>query len=56
MTCDVEGQVADLVEEQRRRVGQLEAADLPRKRAGERALLVAEELALDEGGAGSPRS
>ena len=40
--------VADLVEEERAAVGLLEEAALPRLRAGERAALVAEELALDE--------
>ena len=40
--------VADLVEKQRAAVGQLEAALLPRLRAGERALLVAEQLGLDQ--------
>ena len=49
-TWTVSRQVADLVEEDRRLVGQLEAADLPRQRAGEGALLAAEELALDERG------
>src|SRR5262249_19759801 len=42
------GQLADLVEEQRAAVGQLEAADLLVRGAGEGALLVAEELALEE--------
>ena len=40
--------LADLVEEERAAVGLLEAADAPLVRAGERALLVAEELALEE--------
>ena len=40
--------VADLVEEQRAAFGQLEAALLARVRAGERALLVAEELRFDQ--------
>ena len=44
-------QVADLVEEQRAAVGELEAALPPRHGAGERALLVAEQLALEEPGA-----
>ena len=44
----VERQVADLVEEDRRLVGQLEASDLPRQRAGERALFPAEQLAFDQ--------
>ena len=45
---EVELQVADLVEEQRAAVGQLELADLLAHRAGERALLVAEQRALDQ--------
>ena len=40
--------VADLVEEDRPAVGLLEAARAAPARAGERALLVAEQLALDE--------
>ena len=40
-------QVAALVEEQRAAVGQLEAPGAPRHRAGEGALLVAEQLALE---------
>ena len=44
----LQGQLADLVEEERAAVGQLEAADAPGDGAGEGALLVAEELALDE--------
>ena len=44
----VERQVADLVEEDRRVIRQLEASDLSRERAGEGALLAAEQLALDE--------
>ena len=46
---DVGGELADLVQEQRAPVGQLEAADLRPGRPGEGALLVAEQLALDEG-------
>ena len=46
---DVGRQVADLVEEDRRAIGQLEASDLPRERAGEGAFLAAEQLALDQG-------
>jgi GNAT superfamily N-acetyltransferase len=47
-------QVADLVEEDRAAVGQLELAAPQRNRARERPLLVAEELAFDEvGGNGS---
>ena len=41
-------EIADLVEEQRALAGGLEAAGAPRGRAGERAALVAEELALDQ--------
>ena len=44
----LQGQLADLVEEERAPVGQLEAADPPGDGAGEGALLVAEQLALDE--------
>jgi hypothetical protein len=40
--------LADLVEEERALVGELEAPGLAADRAGEGALLVAEELALDE--------
>ena len=40
--------VADLVEEQRAALGQLEAALLERVGAGERALLVAEQLGFDQ--------
>ena len=46
----LEGHLADLVEEERAAVGQLEAADASVDGAGERALLVAEQLALDESG------
>ena len=52
----VERQLADLVEEQRAAVGLLERAGAPRDRAGERAALVAEELALERALAGSRRS
>src|SRR6185436_13817314 len=41
-------QIADLVEEQRPAVGELELPGLPLRRAGERALLVAEELRFKE--------
>ena len=41
-------QVADLVEKDRAAVGQLELAAAHRRRAGERPLFVAEQLALDE--------
>ena len=44
-----EGQLADLVEEDRAAVGHLEAAEGARDGAGEGALLVAEQLALDQG-------
>src|SRR5262249_36596714 len=44
----LDGDLGDLVEEQRALVRELEAAGLVRDGAGERALLVAEELALDE--------
>ena len=40
--------LADLVEEDRARVGQLEPAEPPLRRAGERALLVAEQLLLEQ--------
>ena len=43
-----ERDLADLVEEERAAVGLLEAALAARDGAGERALLVAEELALEE--------
>src|SRR6185312_16024840 len=43
-----ERQLADLVEEQRAAVGHLEPAGLLFGRAGERALLVTEQLALDQ--------
>ena len=43
-----ERELADLVEEERAAARELEAADARRDRAGERAALVAEELALDE--------
>ena len=42
-------QLADLVEEERAAVGQLELPELARVRAGEGALLVAEQLGLDQG-------
>src|SRR5204862_2480674 len=43
-----ERQLADLVEEQGALVGELEAAELLLGGAGERALLVTEQLALDQ--------
>ena len=45
---DVRGELADLVEEDRAAVRELEAALPHRHRAGERAALVAEQLALDQ--------
>ena len=48
-TCAAERHVADLVEEEGAAVGLLEAAPVaPLVRAGEGALLVAEQLALEE--------
>jgi hypothetical protein len=44
----LEREISDLVEEERAFVGALEASFLLLQRTGERALLVAEELALDE--------
>src|SRR5262249_59898069 len=44
----LERHLADLVEEEGAPVGQLEASDAPRVRTRARALLVAEELALDQ--------
>src|SRR5512139_1909327 len=41
-------ELADLVEEERASVGELEPAALALGRAGERALLVAEQLALEQ--------
>src|SRR5262249_2185887 len=43
-----ERDVADLIQKQRAVVGELEAADLLRDRAGERAALVAEQLAFQK--------
>ena len=48
LRLQLERDVADLVEEQRAAIGQLEPADLLRDGAGEGALLVAEELALEQ--------
>ena len=45
---EVERQVADLVEQQRALVGQLEQAGAVGGGAGERALAVAEELGLEQ--------
>ncbi len=47
-TCVLRTDRADLVEEQRAAVGHLELALAPVLRAGERALLVAEQLALEQ--------
>ena len=52
----LERQLADLVEEQRAAVRELEAARAALQRAGEGAALVAEELALDQRWRGSRRS
>ena len=43
-------QIADLIEEDRRVIGDLESSNLARQRPGERAFLAAEQLALDECG------
>ena len=48
LACSAERQVADLVEEERAAMRQLEAARLARGGAGERALLVAEQLRLEQ--------
>ena len=48
LRLQLERQLADLVEEDRAAVGQLEAAGLRRVRAGEGAALAAEQLALDQ--------
>ena len=45
---EIEREIVDLVEEERAAVGPLEAADALRHRAGEGALLVAEQLGLDQ--------
>ena len=47
--------VGDLVQEQRAALGQLEPAELALIRAGERPLLVAEQLGLDAASRRSPR-
>ena len=44
----LQGQLADLIQEEAPAVGQLEAADPPGEGAGEGAFLVAEQLALDQ--------
>src|SRR5688500_3687646 len=43
-------ELADLIEEDRAAVRELELAELPRARSGERALLMTEQLVLDERG------
>ena len=48
LACVPSGHLADLVEEDRALVGRLELADLLLGRAGERALLVAEQLAFQQ--------
>jgi hypothetical protein len=48
LRLQLRGDIADLVEEERPLVGQLEAADFLRDGAGEGAFLVAEQLALDQ--------
>ena len=49
-------QIADFVEEDGAAVGELELAAAQRRRTGERALLVAEQLALDQLGRDARRS
>ena len=53
---ELERQLADLVEEERSAVGQLEAAAASPVGAGEGTLLVAEELALDQARSAGRRS
>ena len=48
LALDVRGHVADLVQEQRAAVGQLEFAPPPADGAGKRAALVAEQLGFDQ--------
>ena len=55
LVCSAAVEIADLVEEERAARRDLEAALAPRGGAGERALLVAEELALDQRGGAAPR-
>src|SRR5204863_9583669 len=43
-----ESELADLVEKNRSHVGKLELSELPRRRAGKRALLMSEQFILDE--------
>ena len=56
LRLELERNVADLVEEERAAVGELEPPDLLRDRAGERAALVPEELALEQARRESRRS
>ena len=56
LRLQLQREVADLVEEERPAVGQLEAAGVRGDRAGEGALLVAEELALDAASRAGRRS
>ena len=56
LRLQLERDVADLVEEERAAVRQLEAPDPLRDGAGERAALVAEELALEQARSGWRRS
>ena len=48
LACAARPEIADLVEEQRAAVGDLDQAQLALARVGEGAALVAEELALDQ--------
>ena len=50
LDLDVHRQIADLVEEDRRVIRQLEASHLPRQRPGKRAFLPPEQFALEERG------
>jgi hypothetical protein len=49
LDLDVERQLADFIEKNRRLIGQLEAPDLPRYSAGVGAFFAAEQLAFDKG-------
>ena len=48
LACGAGAEIAHLVEEQRAAVGDLDQAELALARVGERAALVAEQLALDQ--------
>src|SRR6266536_4133595 len=50
LRLQLQWKIADLVEKERAPVGELESADLPRERAGERAPFVSEKLAFDHAG------